>query len=240
MKIYYIYHSCFIVETKTSFLIFDYYTNKHAEKEDFNFKELITSIFNSDKNLYVFASHNHHDHYNSKILSWIKNKSNTYYILSNDIKLYESVDNSYVLNENDEITLNNLTIDTFGSTDQGISFFVTIDNLKIFHAGDLNWWKWLDDTIEEEKEMESAYKNIIKNIIVKDIEIDVAFFPVDGRLEENYNVGGTYFIEQLNPKVFIPMHLWDDYSKTKKFKESLANKTTKIIEINHSNQLIEL
>lgn len=238
MKIYYIYHSCFIIETESSFLIFDYFRNKQDSNQDFDFNELIKNIFKSNKCLYVFSSHSHQDHFSSEVLSWNNKKENIYYILSSDIKLYSSVNNLYTAKENEEFTLNNLNISTFGSTDQGISFLVKVDELNIFHAGDLNWWKWMDDTPEEEKEMESAFKAIIDNVIKTNIIIDVAFFPVDRRLEDNYLCGGQYLIEKLNPKVFIPMHFWDDFKTTADFKQSQENAATDIIEIKHSNQIL--
>jgi len=186
----------------------------------------------------VFSSHSHQDHFNTETLSWCNKKENTYYILSNDIKLYHSVNNLYFAKQGDEFAINNLKINTFGSTDQGVSFLVSVDNLNIFHAGDLNWWKWTDDTLEEEKEMENAFKSIIKDILIKDVIIDIAFFPVDGRLEENYLSGCQYFIEQIKTKVIVPMHFWDNFNIAKKFKESQHNTTTIIIELHHNNEII--
>lgn len=238
MEIYYVYHSCFVVETESSFLLFDYYKNNKDTNQDFDFKELLNTIFKSNKYLYVFSSHSHQDHFNSEVLSWYKQKENTYYILSSDIKLYSSVNNLYTAKQNEKFSLNNLHIRTFGSTDQGISFLVNIDGMYIFHAGDLNWWKWMDDTQEEEKEMEDAFKTIIDDVIKANVIIDVAFFPVDRRLEDNYLCGGQYFIEKLNPKTFIPMHFWNDFKATADFKQSLDNTETYVIEICHSNQIL--
>lgn len=238
MKIYYIYHSCFIVETESSFLIFDYFKSKNDLKQDFDFKELLNYIIKSHKGLYVFASHNHQDHYNIEILNWIKEKENTHYILSSDIKLYNSINNLYIARQGDEFTINDLKIQIFGSTDQGISFLVNVDNYNIFHAGDLNWWKWMDDTEEEEKEMEDAFKAVIKDIVKVNTDIDIAFFPVDRRLEDNYLYGGQYFIEILNPKVLIPMHFWDDFNVTVDFKKSQELTSTNVIEISHNNEIL--
>lgn len=238
MKIYYIYHSCFIVETESSFLIFDYFKHKKDSDQDFDFNVFINSIFKSNKNLYVFASHNHQDHYNIEVLNWIKEKENIYYILSSDIKLYNVINNSYSVKQNDNFTINNIKINTFGSTDQGISFLANVDNYNIFHAGDLNWWKWMDDTPEEEKSMEDDFKNIINDIANINTEIDIAFFPVDRRLEENYLCGGQYFIEKLHPKVLIPMHFWDDFKTTSDFIKSQSNSSTDVIEIHHNNETL--
>lgn len=148
------------------------------------------------------------------------------------------VENVYAVRKNEDISVNNLKISTFGSTDEGISFMVHVDDLVIFHAGDLNWWKWMDDTEEEEKQMENAFKSIIKDIMVKDVNIDVAFFPVDGRLEDNYSSGGQYFLEQIKSKIFIPMHFWEVFSITSEFKKLLSSSDTKIVEINHNNEVL--
>lgn len=242
MKIYYIYHSCFIVETDSSFLMFDYFKNKKSINSDFNFNELFNEILNSSKPLYVFASHNHHDHFNAEIMTWQNTKRNTYCILSFDIKVNSNASNLYIAHKSEEFSLNDLKVNTFGSTDEGVSFLVNIDGLNILHAGDLNWWKWTDDTKEEEKAMELAFKNIIDDIVETGTSIDAAFFPVDRRLEENYLCGGEYFIEKLNPKVFIPMHFWDDFKTTTDFKTSQTKHkiSTKIIEINHCNEILNI
>ena len=237
MKIRYIYHSCFLVETENSFLLFDYYKHKN-DITDFDFVKLQSDIFTSPKALYIFSSHSHTDHFNFDILSWINKKPNTYYILSSDIKIYNKIDNLYIVRENDELTINDIQLNIFGSTDAGVSFMVNIDGLNLFYAGDLNWWKWTDDTPEEEKAMEDAFKNIINNIVSYGTKIDIAFFPVDRRLEYNYLCGGQYFIEMLSPKIFIPMHFWNDYKVTTDFKNAMAGHNTNIIEIKHPNETL--
>lgn len=237
MKIRYIYHSCFLLETKDSFLLFDYYKHKN-NKSDFDFMKLLNDVFASHKALYIFSSHSHQDHFNYDVLSWISRKPSTYYILSSDIKIYNKVDNSYIVRPGDELTINKIKLGIFGSTDEGVSFMVNIDGLNLFHAGDLNWWKWADDTPEEEKTMEDNFKSIVADIASNGAKIDVAFFPVDRRLEDNYLCGGQYFIEQLKPKLFIPMHFWDDYETTSNFKKVMASHSTNIIEIKHPNETL--
>ncbi len=56
MKITYLGHSGFLVETKEHYLLFDYYTGKPP-------------VFSPDKNLTVFVSHSHQDHYNKEIFA---------------------------------------------------------------------------------------------------------------------------------------------------------------------------
>lgn len=242
MNIYYIHHSCYIVETDNEYLIFDYFKAKNKLKSDFNFDELLNRIITSHKNLYVFVSHSHQDHFNPEVFDWGTLKKNTYYILSDDIKIYKQVKNHYVVKENQEFNINNLKINTFGSTDEGVSFLIDSNSKTIFHAGDLNWWKWPDDTKEEEKFMETSFKKIVENIIQLNTKIDIAFFPVDKRLEENYYVGGQYFIEKLKPILFFPIHFWNDFKTTNQFKTLIykLNFETKVIEIKNNNQIIKI
>ena len=42
--------------------------------------------------------------------------------------------------------------------------------------------------------------------------LDVAFLPLDSRLEENYAMGIRYFLEHIPVKHVFPMHMWDDYN----------------------------
>ena len=52
MKITYIHHSAFLVETESAYLLFDYFQGKLPE-------------FSEEKPLYVFASHRHPDHFST-------------------------------------------------------------------------------------------------------------------------------------------------------------------------------
>ena len=60
MKITYIHHSSFLVETESAYLLFDYFQGKLPE-------------FSEEKPLYVFASHRHPDHF-SKVIFDLEEK----------------------------------------------------------------------------------------------------------------------------------------------------------------------
>lgn len=216
-----IYHSGFTVETENHFLIFDYY------KGDFDFK---------DKDTYVFSTHGHHDHFNPEILNW-NDRDNINYIFSDDI---ESVDwdNVHYMKAYKKLNINDVKIETFSSTDLGVSFLVEVDGVSIFFAGDLNWWHWEDDSEEEKTSMEKAFKTKIHRIIGRDV--DIAFFPVDPRLEEHYYLGGEYFINKIKPKYFFPMHFGDKYDTSKKFIHKMGDISTKIVDVNKKNQIFHI
>ena len=119
----------------------------------------------------------------------------------------------------------------------GSSFYINIEDKNIFHAGDLHFWHWEDDSEIEEKEMKEAYIRQL-NKIKKLPKIDIAFTVVDPRLGVNVYEGVELFWEILKPKVIIPMHFGDDYSAMKDFKEKFRDKEVKIIEIDDSMKKI--
>ena len=234
--VYYIYHSAFVIELEKSILIFDFYkfpNNKINKKEEF-FNRFIKR---TDKKVYVFATHSHPDHFNKEILTWSKINENIKYILSDDIRILKHK-NFYFTKEDDSFELDNLKINTFGSTDLGSSFYINTENKNIFHSGDLHFWHWEDDTLEEEKTMYDAYMVQLEKIKKLD-RIDIAFVPVDPRLGVNTLEGVELFYKILKPKIIIPMHFSDDYSQMKNFIEKFKNnEDVKVIEIRDSMEKI--
>lgn len=230
MKIFYIYHSGFAIETENFKLIFDYYKEPKKNSGDFEVENFIID----NKQVLVFSSHSHGDHFNDEILNWKEKNSNIKYILSDDIK----VEGDYIfVKEGDNINVEGVAIRVFGSTDLGVSYFVKCDGRTFFHSGDLNWWAWSDDTPEEEKYMEDLYMEKMDRV-EKEIkeEIDFLFYPVDPRLEENIFLGVEYFIKKLDVKNIIPMHMWDKYEIVGELKERVKN--INIIDIEKNRSLI--
>ncbi len=222
MKIEYIYHSGFTVETDNYFFVFDYYKGRVDLK---------------DKKTIVFSTHGHGDHYNKEIYDWEKEKPHILYVLSGDIEAKASK-HVYILDEEEDLKLFDVEIKSFGSTDLGISFLIKADGKSIFFAGDLNWWYWDDDSDEEKIRMELAFKNEVDKL--KGSNIDVAFFPVDPRLEDAYYLGGEYFINTAHPKYFFPMHFGDKYDVIPKFIHKINIEDTTIVEIIERNQVFEI
>ncbi|MGC7873153.1 MBL fold metallo-hydrolase [Desulfosporosinus sp. SYSU MS00001] len=221
LKIKYLYHSGFAVETQNNVLIFDYYQGS------------IGDLKKSPKNIYVFVSHSHPDHFNPVILEWQKERSDIHYILSNDISVSPTINNLNVLAPYEKIELGSLKIKAYNSTDIGVSFLVEDEGTRLFHAGDLNWWYWID-TKDEMAKAEKEYKDEIQRI--KGEDIDFAFFPVDPRLEKNYLAGAKYFIQELNPKYLIPMHFTDSPEILEYFGNEMRNSSCRILKFSHKGQ----
>jgi L-ascorbate metabolism protein UlaG (beta-lactamase superfamily) len=279
INIHYLYNSGFTVETENYLLIFDYYIDsvENGEKCISNGAIGFTDL-KINKKILVFVSHKHQDHFNPVIFEWSRVSPDIEYILSNDIKKrIECSDSSSSSSSNSngngngniningaihkmqaykELELSAVHIRTFGSTDVGVSFLVTVDGARIFHAGDLNWWYWNDSTDQENKqatgmfkaEIEKIKRHICSNSNVDvnanantsgcEFTIDIAFFPVDKRLKEAYCMGAEYFIEKIKPSVLIPMHFGDAFDATSDFAQRMkaASSSTMVVEIDHRGQ----
>ena len=232
INITYIHHSGFAVETDKNVLIFDYYT-ENGKIEPINLDD-----FNG-KDIFFFVSHSHADHFDKAIFDF-KGK-NIYYIISDDVKL-NNVDNetTLIVKPHEKYNFKNLKIETLLSNDMGVAFLVEVDEKTIYHSGDLNWWHWNGEPYEWNKSMGIAYKNEIE--LIKNRNIDVAFVPVDPRLEENYILAIDYIMKNTNIKYVLPMHFWGDFSVYDKVcsDEKSENYRDKLVKINHTNEKFNL
>ena len=201
-KVWYLAHSGFAVQTESSFLIFDYYLDEPKggtiEQGVIDPKEL------AEKNVIVFVSHNHDDHFNPVVFEWQKTIPNIKYILSNDIS---EIPNAIMIGPNDTVEQENLVVKTYRSTDEGVAFLVQIDGLAIYHAGDLNWWHWEGELDTYNMKMADDYKKQID--LLAGERIDLAFVPLDPRQERQYDWGIKYLLERNDVPYVVPMHFWN-------------------------------
>lgn len=223
LKIEYVHHSSFKVETDKIALVFDYFkSNIELPK---------------DKKIYFLQSHSHPDHFSNKIYDF----KNVYrYILSDDIPDNGNEKNIFV-SVDKEYDFGDFTLYTYGSTDLGLSYLVNIEGKNIFHSGDLNDWYWeMEDDENQRILMHKAFNKELDKIKKK--EIDVIFFPVDPRQQGQYDLGGRQVLEKLRPKYFFPMHFWNKYNTTQEFKEKYKDRfeDTKIYNIVEKNQIFNL
>lgn len=201
-KVWYLAHSGFAVQTESSFLIFDYYLDEPKggtiEQGVIDPKEL------AEKNVIVFVSHNHDDHFNPVVFEWQKTIPNIRYILSNDIP---EIPNATMIGPDDTVEQEDLVVKTYRSTDEGVAFLVQIDGLAIYHAGDLNWWHWEGEPETYNIKMADDYKKQID--LLAGERIDLAFVPLDPRQERQYDWGVKYLLERSNVPYVVPMHFWN-------------------------------
>ena len=228
MKVSYIYHSGFLVETDSAVFLFDYYKGN-------------LPTFPDDKPLIVFASHKHPDHFDFKIFNLQNHPGGVTYVFGNDIKLNENYlqrrgvnpavkEKIHRMSPHTELTLplkggtgdnaETVTIHTLKSTDAGAAFYVKAGNVRIYHGGDLNWWHWEGESKAFNRQQECVYKeeiDYLQKLLEGKAELDVAFVPLDPRLKEAYCLGMDYFLSHIPVKEVFPMHMWDDYDVIKRY-----------------------
>ncbi|SHI68097.1 MBL fold metallo-hydrolase [Parasporobacterium paucivorans] len=212
MKITYVRHSCFTLEIEKTVLIFDYFNGKLPK-------------FDRKKTICVFSSHGHMDHFNKKIFRLADIYENVYFILSDDIREQVDVHSLPLATEGkilymgpDELLqLENMGIRTLQSTDLGVAFIIRMEGLSIYHGGDLHWWSWNSEGEEFNDNMKKAFLHEMDKI--KGERFDVAFLPLDPRLQERYSWGFDYFMRNTYTELAIPMHFWNNYKSLAAFRE---------------------
>ena len=102
----------------------------------------------------------------------------------------------------------------FGSTDEGGSFLLEWNNLRIFHAGDLNNWHWNEEVAKEESlSYENNFLCELELLAEESDRLDLVMFPVDPRLGSDYMKGATQVISRIGVRYFLPMHFGEQYEK---------------------------
>lgn len=227
VKVTYIEHSGFMVETEHSCLLFDYWKGEIPE-------------IPSRKDLYVFSSHAHKDHYTKNIFKLENRCSNVYYILSSDIRIgnrdWRRAENVTFVEPHRNITVGRCNIRTLRSTDQGVAFAVKADGINVYHAGDLHWWEWPGEPERYNERMITSYKKELERIKLE--RFDLAFVVLDPRQEEAGTRGLDYFRRNIQSRYIFPMHVWEKYNLITEYIENNQNKlmTGQIMDISARGQ----
>lgn len=201
----YFHHSGFMAAVEDTLLIFDYWRgeNNNLTGE--------TALSEADlkgyKQVLFFVTHEHPDHYDQVIYDF-KHLNYVHYIIAEDMPMEAYGDR---MAAGDQRTYGGARVTAYGSTDLGVSFYVEVGGLHIFHAGDLNLWHWREEsTLRQITQAENLYYAAVQLLIGK--PIDVCMFPVDPRMGGMFEAGANHFIMTCKPRVFIPMH-WQGRSE---------------------------
>lgn len=195
MKVTYLCHSGFSVELPARVLIFDYYKGR-------------LPVFDRRKTAYIFVSHNHGDHYNHDIFRLRSYFEKLYYIISDDVP--QPKRQGYVpARQSQTLKVAAAEVVTLPSTDEGVAFIVTIEGVRIYHAGDLNWWHWEGESQAYNEQMSRNYRQFLAPLT--HTHLDLGFVPLDPRLNGAYARGLDYFARLTECDHIFPMHMWDKY-----------------------------
>ncbi len=245
MQVIFIHHSCFLVEVDDKVLIFDYFDGDRVEGYHFTGR---IPTYEPDTRIYMFASHKHQDHFDMDILRWSERYSNIQYILSKDVRISPNFLAKHGINPavRQRVTfvapdhtyeVDDLTIRTLPSTDAGVAFYVTSNGVSLFHAGDLNDWRYdgVGDLINGK--MKREYRHQIKRLTK--LPINLAFVPMDPTLQQYQFEGFDFFLRNTDAEFIFPMHMWQDYSGIARYKKQISNlgMADRIMEIERENQV---
>lgn len=248
MQVIFIHHSCFLIELDEKVLIFDWFSGDKLN--GFQFTGVIPE-YEPDTPIYMFASHKHQDHFDMDMLRWAEKYTNIHYILSKDCKMSphflekhgfptDIKEKITYVTANSKYTVDDLNIETLRSTDAGVAFLVETRGISVFHAGDLNDWRWEGAGDLVNGKMERDYRREIHKLSGK--KIHLAFLPMDTRMKENQAVGIDYFLKNTDADYIFPMHMWQDYSGIGEYKKTISNAAMaeRIVEVCHENQTFEI
>lgn len=186
------------------------------------------------RKLYVFVSHRHDDHFSETIYDLFGETA--VYIVSFDVP---APHRGVRMSPGEKQGFGPVSVEAFGSTDEGVSFLVTCAGISIFHAGDLNLWHWRDESpIAEIEAAERAFYDCVAPIPKG--SIDVAFFPVDPRQGSMYDAGAGYFVMDVKPRILIPMHFQGRSDVAVRFAVTGETNATKVVALQKPGDHIDL
>jgi len=201
----YFHHSGFSVACGDTLMIFDYWRGENHELS--GSLCLSEADFKGFKQVLFFISHEHPDHFDRVVYDF-KHLNFVHYIIADDMPFDALGDR---LAAGDSRAYGDVKVTAYDSTDLGVSFYVEIEGLHIFHAGDLNLWHWREEsTLRQITQAENLYYAAVEPLIGK--PIDLCMFPLDPRMGGMYEAGANHFIMTCKPHVFIPMH-WQGRSE---------------------------
>lgn len=195
IKVTYLGHSGFLLETEDAYLLFDYYKGEMPELD-------------GGKKMVVFVSHSHYDHYGKTVFRLRESFERIRFVLSADVPAQDEEDIQFI-RPNEQTEALGLQVSTLRSNDEGVAFLIKYRDRTFYHSGDLNWWHWEGEPEAYNTGMRRSYQSEI-NKLQKE-KIDVAFVPVDPRLGEQYCWGLDCFMKRTNTLKVFPMHFWGMY-----------------------------
>lgn len=239
MRLTYIFHSGFAIETHNFTMVIDFYQDSLGEKRGIVYDRLLSR----PQRLYVLSTHGHADHFNPEVLEWRKRRSDIHYVFSRDIMdmVKSKVEHVTYLDKGDVYKDDFIQVSAFGSTDIGLSYKIKTEKKTIFHAGDLNNWHWNEESTEAEvKEAQDNFTEELNHLAVSTPSLDLAMFPVDPRLGKDYMLGAEQFLSKIHTKVIVPMHFDGSYEKAKAIEPIAAKYKTIALVPTCRGELFEL
>ncbi len=193
IKVTYVYHSCFVLEVDNNTLLFDPPGKGFLPKGAWNKIEKTVE----GKELYVFISHGHADHYTPLIFELEPKKA--YYVLSEDVI---SKDKGMNLSDGEDVKIGSVRVRTLKSNDEGLAYLIHLKGNTIYFGGDLAKWDWPEWCERKRRKHVEVFERTLEYL--KKLKVDMAFSNMDKRLKSW--AGPVDFINAVKPRFFVPIH----------------------------------
>ncbi|HSG68496.1 MAG TPA: ankyrin repeat domain-containing protein, partial [Bacteroidales bacterium] len=199
-KVWFLGHSSWAVKTQNHFLVFDYFCNTWDRKADDSClaSGCIIPAQIQDQQVTVFSTHNHGDHYDSRIFNWKEVIPDINYVLCWE---QNTNGNEYTLVPiHEQKVLDDMKIYAHHATDLGGGYLVEVDGITILHMG---------DHANGEDGLMPEFTAEIDMIKARTGQVDILFGGIRGCSlgePEQVKKGIYYTLETLNPGLFVPMH----------------------------------
>ena len=217
------YHSGFSVSCENTLLVFDYWRGEEGELTEE--LQITPEKIRKYDSVVVFISHEHMDHMDPVVYSW-KDLTRVSYVVSSDMPV--GTRGKRMAPGDTFDPAEGVRVTAFDSTDLGVSFLVDFQGLKFFHAGDLNFWHWREEsTMQQIDEADAEFRKAM--IPVSREHIDIAFFPLDPRQGSMFEAGANYFIMSAKPRIMIPMHYFHRSEVAVDYARSASCRTTEVL-----------
>lgn len=201
MTLYFIQHSCYLVEGSNAFYLFDYFGEGDPHT-------ILSKA--PEKPLYILTTHSHHDHYSPAIFKEFGGRD-LHYIFHSELRDKVPSDQLckvHFLETGESYKDNHLWVKAFGSTDVGGSFYCKVEGLSLFHAGDLNNWHWNEEADDRYiRQYEAAWQAELTRLTAEVTQLDLLMFPTDLRLGKDYLKGLRELLDLISIRHLAPMHL---------------------------------
>jgi ankyrin repeat protein/L-ascorbate metabolism protein UlaG (beta-lactamase superfamily) len=196
-SVWYLGHSGWAIETPHHFLIFDYFTDPRAPDTPSLCNGCIVPAALAGKQVTVFASHEHQDHYHAPIFEWRAQIPRITYVMG--FRPPDATGYEYVA-PHETRDIGGVKVTAIPANDSGEGFWVEVDGLTLFHAG---------DHACRTRDLSGNYTPEIQFLAARGVRPDIAFLPISGCNfgdQVAVKVGTEYTLETLKPKLFLPMH----------------------------------
>ncbi len=222
-RVTYIYHNCFVLDLGVRTFLFDCPADSHLQPAA---RAGMRSAIRG-KDLYVFVTHGHEDHFNPDLPIFTNEAAQVHYVFSDDIDdMYpESVPAGTLVVEPDgEYEAWGMEISTLMSNDLGVAFIIHVDGQVVYYGGDLAEWRWDDAGPRDQEFAVSFFEKALERISKQ--RVDIAFSNVDKRLSNL--TGGVKFVRKVEPGLFVPMHAFGNTDWLDDFRQKLGPDETDV------------